>query len=453
MSGLAVLSATEIARRLRAREVTAIEVVRDCLGQIERTDGKLHAWTCLTSDLALAEAESVDASIRAGTPVGRLAGVPLGVKDIFNTKDAPTQMGSPIWKGFTPGNDARTVFNLRQAGVILLGKTETAEFAVHQLRDGVHPHDSTRNPGTSSTGSAIAVASYQVPIAIGTQTAGSIVRPASYCGVYGFKPSFGLVPRTGMLKTTDSLDSIGYFARTVPDLRLVFDVIRVSGLDYPISNAALNDVARQKKPSGRRWRVAVVRPYTWELVHGYARDLFAGALGRWAGTASVDLVEKQLPGSTREAHEVHSTIYDKTLAYYFKEEFQKAQLVSPIFREIIEHGQTISLDQYKVALAKQLGMMSDIDKWFGDVDAVVTLSVAGEAPLREETERQDSCLIWTLLGLPAVSVPALAGPSGLPIGIQVVARRYNDPLLLELLQHLADSGLAPQAPFPAPRLG
>jgi Asp-tRNA(Asn)/Glu-tRNA(Gln) amidotransferase A subunit family amidase len=447
---LVQLTASELRRHLRSGEVSAVEVLRATFDWIDRLEPKLHAWVHLARERALAEAAAVDAAADHDNPRRPLAGVPLGVKDIFNTQDLPTEMGSPIWTGFTPGNDARVVFNLRQAGAIVIGKTVTAEFAVHYLRETIHPLDATRNPGTSSTGSAVAVATWQVPLALGTQTAGSIVRPASYCGVYGFKPSFGLIPRTGMLKTTDSLDTVGYLARSVEDLRLMFEVVRVRGADYPLSDAALSDARRQQKSPDRRWRVALVKPHTWELTHGYARSALEAELARWQASGLVDVVEKTLPPSTREAHDIHSIIYDKTLAYYFKEEFKKAQLISPIFKEIIEHGQQTTLDEYLGALERQKRLMRDFDAWFGDVDAAVTLSVAGEAPLRDEAERRDSALLFTLAGLPVVSMPALVGPSHLPIGAQVVARRYNDYLLLGLLGELAHAGLAPIAPHPTP---
>jgi Asp-tRNA(Asn)/Glu-tRNA(Gln) amidotransferase A subunit family amidase len=439
-------SARQLRADIGAGRRSAVEVVEDCLAHIQSSDVALHAWVHVAAAGALAEAAAVDAARVRGETLGPLAGVPFGIKDIFNTRDMPTEMGSPIWKGFTPGNDARVVFYARQAGAVAMGKTATAEFAVHQLGKTMHPLDAGRNPGTSSTGSAVAVASGQVPIALGTQTAGSIVRPASYCGVYGYKPSFGLVPRTGMLKTTDSLDSVGFFARAVEDLRLVFDVLRVSGRDFPLSDAALNDKMRQSKPGGRSWRVLVARPHTWDQTQGYARALFDRQLARW-NEQGITLVEHQLPSETTSAHEIHAIIYEKTLAYYFTEEAKKAQLISPVLNAMIARGSQVSLDQYKQALARQNALMARMDAFFGelDVDALVTLSVAGEAPLRDEAEPADSCLLWTLCGLPAANVPAMMGPRGLPIGIQVVARRYNDYRLLGLLEHLADRGLAPLA--------
>ena len=384
--------------------------------------------------------------------MGALAGVPIGVKDIFNTANMPTQMGSPLWQGFTPGNDARVVHYLRSAGAVILGKTATAEFAVHAIGDTVNPHAPARTPGTSSTGSAVAVAAGHVPVALGTQTAGSIVRPSSYCGVYGYKPSFGLLPRTGMLKTTDSLDTVGFIAKAAADLRVVFDVLRVRGRNHPISEAALSDMTRQARPHDRPWRLGLARTHTWRLTDPQARRLLEAELARWAASIRVDLVDLSLPPSVEDAHEIHATIYDKTVAYYFAEEYKQHKFVSGVLANMIEHGRTISLDEYKKALARQTGLAAAVDAALCDVDALVTLSVAGEPPLRDAAEPEDSCLVWTVCGLPAISIPALVGPSGLPIGVQLATRRFNDYRLLELVDQLDRAGLLPRAPHPHIRI-
>ena len=449
MSDLTELSATALAAGIKAGALSAVDVVQAHLRKIEAQNATLHSWVCVASDLALNEAKAVDeARANGAPPLRKLSGVPFAVKDIINTKDLPTQMGSPIWKGFTPGNDARVVFDLRQQGAVMLGKTVTAEFAVHQLGDTVNPHDASRNPGTSSSGSAVAVATGQAPIALATQTAGSIVRPASYCGIYGFKPSFGLLPRTAMLKTTDSLDTVGFMARGAEDLRLVFDVVRVKGENFPISHAALSDESRQTKPAGRPWRVLVARPHTWHNVQPEARALFEAELQRWAKESDIRLEEAQLPESTRQAHEIHARIYERTLAYYFAEEAKKHQLISPVLNGMIERGRETTLDQYTQALAQQAAVAGELDAFLTSYDAVVTLSTSGEAPLRDGAELPDSCLLWTLAGVPALNVPALRSAKGLPIGIQLVARRYNDYLLLRFLDTLVERGLAPRGPMP-----
>lgn len=445
------LSASEIVRGLTERDFSAVEVLRDCLNQIERHDGSVKAWVHLDPELSLSHAERVDGKLATGAPLGPLAGVPIGIKDIFNTIDMPTQMGSDIWKGFTPGNDARVVHYLRMADAVIAGKTVTAEFAVHAPGPTHNPHRAGYMPGTSSSGSAAAVAAYMVPCAVGTQTAGSILRPASYCGVYGFKPSFGLLPRTGTLKTTDSLDTVGMFARTVDDLRTLFDVMRVSGQDHPISHAVLNDPGRQSK-GNRPWRVGFVTGPKWDQAELYARQAiqeFAQRLGQLPG---VQLTEVRLPDEFHRAHDIHATIYNRTLAYYFKEEFKKQTLVSQVIYDIINAGNRLTLDDYRQALEQQNALARTLDTLFAEqYDILLNLSTGGEALLGlESVDRPDSCLVWTLCGVPAINLPVFQGPSGLPFGAQILARRYNDYLLLDFVEWLRAERLVQDGTFPTP---
>ena len=188
----------------RDGSLTPTDVAERCIAAVDKHESSVHAWECFDRQKLVCQAEQSTARIRDGNEPRPLEGLPVGVKDIFNTADFPTQMGSPLWQGFTPGNDARVLYDMKRLGAIVPGKTVTAEFAVHSLGKTLNPHAGNRTPGTSSSGSAVAVATGMVSVALGTQTAGSIIRPASFCGVWGCKPSFGLVPRTGTLKTTDS---------------------------------------------------------------------------------------------------------------------------------------------------------------------------------------------------------------------------------------------------------
>ena len=350
-------------------------------------------------------------------------------------------MGSPIWKGFTPGNDARVVSKLKLQDGIILGKTVTAEFAVHYNDITTNPHHPEFSPGTSSSGSAAAVAASMAPIALGTQTAGSAIRPASYCGIFGFKPSFGLVPRTGTLKTTDSLDTISFLCRGADDLDLVFDIARVHGQDYPISNQLLNDESRQR-PKGERWKIALVRGPKWGCAEEYARMSLLDFARRLSGEKEIIVEEVDLDDEFTKAHEIHQTIYDKALAYYFKEEFKQKSLVSEMMYEIIERGNRLTLADYLDGLERQNRLAKKLDGIFEDYDIILTLATGGEAPRGlTSPDRPDNCLIWTLCGVPAINLPVFKGPNRLPFGAQVVVRRYNDILLLEIGQEASGTGL------------
>ena len=431
--------------------LTPVDVAQQCIAAVETYETSVHAWECFDKKRFSVEAEQLTKRLRGGEQARALEALPVGVKDIFNTADFPTQMGSSLWKEFTPGNDARVLYDIKRLGAVIPGKTVTAEFAVHSLGKTLNPHAADRTPGTSSSGSAVAVATGMVPVAIGTQTAGSIIRPASFCGVWGCKPSFGLVPRTGMLKTTDSLDSVGFFVNHAADLLPVLDAIRVHGRNFPLSDAALTDEARQAPPRTRPWRVAVVKPYVWAHVPGYANTAFDNWCAKLSANSRFEVIDASLPAEMTEAHKVHETIYNKSLAYYFKEEFKRAELISPVMNRLISAGQTINFLQYEAALDEQVRLSRLMDKFFmgnSDVpsshlgyDVMLTLSTAAEAPLRGIEESPDSALIWTLTHLPAVSAPVFSSPDGLPFGLQLLGRRYNDPLLFRFIAELEQLNL------------
>lgn len=441
---------SDILEGYRSRRFTPTQVAEWCIEAYEAMEPRCHAWECFDPGKLLASAGEAGCRLQDGQMPRALEGIPVGVKDIFNTANFPTQMGSPLWHGFTPGNDARVVYDLTRCGALIPGKTVTAEFAVHALGKTLNPHGPDINPGTSSSGSAAAVAAGMVPVALGTQTAGSIVRPASFCGVWGCKPSFGLVPRTGMLKTTDSLDCVGFFVAHASDLQQVFDAIRVHGRDYPISHAALSDRRRQAPPQDRPWRVALVRPEpVWNHAADYARRALDGWCGKLGRDGRFEVTEAVLPPLMNEAHDVHATIYNRALAYYFQEEFKRAELISPVMNELIMAGQGVSNAQYEAALARQVLLAREMDAFLGEFDVMLTLSTAGGAPPRAQVELPDSALMWSLTHLCSISAPAFVSPAGTPFGLQLVARRYNDPLLFRFVEEVVGQGLLPSGCNPA----
>ncbi len=431
----------EIIQKYVRKELSPKEVAIATLQNIAEYDPQYFAWMSVV-DEGWPERVQTEAETFGINPNHLLEYIPVGVKDIYNTRDFPTQMGSPLWKGFTPGNDARAVYHLKRHGATVAGKTVTAEFAVHALDKTLNPYDITKTPGTSSSGSAVAVSLGMVPLTTGSQTAGSIVRPASFCGIYGMKPSFGLIPRTGTLKTTDSLDTLGFFTLHAQDMRRGFDALRVYGENYPISHTALNDSVRQQKPAKKPWRVALVKTHTWEYAPQYARDsLFSFA--EKLKEAGMSVIEADLPSVTGSAHEIHTTIYNKSLSYYFDKEHKHAEFVSPIMNELIASGTAIDKKAFAQALAEQTECIYTMDGFFKNFDIILSLSTAGEAPPREITELPDPALMWTLTHLPVVSAPVFTSPNGLPFGLQIVARKYNDYLLLGFIESLLAISLIP----------
>lgn len=440
------LTATEFLAALGRREISVLDYVRACADRIAQLEPDLAAWVWYDRARFEEQAVQLDRQLASGDAAaplpGMLFGVPVGVKDVFNTHDMPTEMGSPIYAGYKPGNDARVVSNLRRAQAIMAGKTVTAEFAVHHPGPTRNPYDAARTPGTSSSGSAVAVATSMVPVALATQTAGSIIRPASYCGVFGFKPSFGLVARTGVLKTTDTLDTIGWLARSVDDLALMLETARVRGHNYPVSEAGLADRVAHA-PKDRPWRVGLVEAPVDRYQDPAVRDGLR-ALGRRLEGHGATVLPFPLPAPLTRAHDVHQVIYDCVLAYYFKPEWAaKRQVFSDRLGEMIERGLNIPLERYQAALAEQVAMARVFDEAVQSVDVLLAASTAGEAPVGlDAIDPPDTCLIWTLCGAPSLSLPLLTGSTGLPVGVQAVARRFGDYPLLDFARflHRRESG-------------
>jgi Asp-tRNA(Asn)/Glu-tRNA(Gln) amidotransferase A subunit family amidase len=422
---------TEGTKAVRDGTLKPSEWASQCVEVIERLNGSLKAWSYFDADAVMSAAKAMDKTDWAKEkPFPMLAGAPLGVKDIFNTVDHPNSMGSPTRAGYWPGNDARVVTQAKFTGAQILGKTTTAEFAVHTPPDTINPWHEGYIAGTSSTGTAVAVATGMVPAALGTQSAGSIARPASYNGVVGFKPSFGVIPRTGVLKTCDTLDTIGWMTRSVADANLLLQALRVRSINYPMVERGFASSA--KRFAGKtKWRVAMAKAPGHENVTEDSRrkvEEFALQLGN---RPDVEIVELDLTQQLGTAHATHETIYDRSLAYYFQRELSQHKFISPIFQEIVERAKSTTPEMYFRALEEQEKLTRTVDSLMHETDILILPSTAGEAVGVDQLEPRDSSLIWTLTGTPAISLPLLKGPNGLPVGVTFVAAKYADDQLLD----------------------
>lgn len=439
INSAAELTASQYLNLLQKKQISALEYVSACLDRIEALNGELYAFEHFNRERSESKATEIDQALASGADLGTMPGVPSGVKDIINVYDFPCARGTPILKDYMPGNDARVVDSFRRHGSIIVGKTVTAEFAVHHPGPTMNPYDDRRTPGTSSSGSAVAVATRMVPVSLATQTAGSIVRPASYCGVYGFKPSFGLIPRTGVLKTTDTLDTVGLMSRSVADLRLCFEASRVRGHNYPVSEKALNDPARNAL-GGRPWRVGIVEGPKTDQENPFLQKKLS-LLIDGLRQAGMTVVPFRLPAEFNEAHDVHQRIYCKALSYYFKEEWNwKQESFSATMREMMQAGSALSAEQYHRDTERQamLGRLLETTM-AGTVDVLIGLSTADEAPHGlDAQDLPDHNLIWTMCGNPVLSLPHLTGANGLPVGVKIVARKYADHLLLDFADAFED---------------
>ncbi len=439
-------SIAEIQQKIKKEELTFTQLENECI-ELSQKYEKYKMWKSFSpiqlhdSYAEQKRANSVVKTIRGGESV---YGIPFGVKDIINTIDYPTQMGSVIWEGFEAGNDARIIHNIKYNGGVIAGKTVTAEFAVHALNETLNPYDVSKTPGTSSSGSAVAVALGVVPVALATQTAASIMRPASFCGVYGFKPSFGLVPRTGVLKTTDSLDTIGFMTSHVKNIRDIFEIITVKGPDYPFVYEAQKNCDRRTH-GDRKWKIAFIKTYTWEEAEAYVKDSIQDFVEKLQQDNNIIIEELNVDHIIGQAHNIHSIIYDKSLSYYFEKEHHDREHVSDIMNQLIEHGETIESGIFFDALSEQEIMCGKMDLLMQNYDAIISMSTSSVAPDRGDIEVDDPSLIWNLCHLASVNIPEFyENETGLPFGIQISVRRFNDYLLLELLDYLADNGFIPQ---------
>jgi Asp-tRNA(Asn)/Glu-tRNA(Gln) amidotransferase A subunit family amidase len=441
-------SAVSLAAELAAGKVTALEVTEACLARIAADEPRILAFVHLDPDHARGQAQAADERRRAGKTLGALHGVPVAVKDIVDTADYPTEQGSVIHVGRRPLQDAAIVARLRAAGAVVLGKTVTTEFACFTPGKTRNPHDPGRTPGGSSSGSAAAVAAGMTPLAIGSQTNGSVIRPASFCGVYGYKPTYGLIPRTGVLTTSATLDHVGVFARSVEDTALLAEALIGFDPGDPATRSlpppALRRVATAAPPV--QPRLAFVRGPTWDEAEPTTREAFA----ELAETLGDQLTDVALPEPFAAAVSVHRTIWTSELAFHLAAEYGRGRdRLSERLRELIEAGRATPAPDYQRALATRRSLQAALDPLFHEFDAVVTPAAPGEAPEGlAATGSPAFCTLWSLTGSPAVSLPILQGPAALPLGVQLVGAMNDDARLLRTARWLVATVTAAVAAEP-----
>jgi Asp-tRNA(Asn)/Glu-tRNA(Gln) amidotransferase A subunit family amidase len=417
-SGMAEISqatATQLAERLRSRELSALEVVDACLHRIDDRDADIRAWTVVDAEGARAQARVLD----SGPIRGPLHGVPIAVKDIIATAALPTQYGSAIYAGHQPDRDAACVSAALAAGAIVLGKTATTEFAFLSPTTTVNPRNPAHTPGGSSSGSAAAIADDMVPLAFGTQTAGSVIRPASYCGIVGYKPTYGTIDRAGVKLIAESLDTVGVFARTVADASLFTGSITGNReLLRPLT--AIGDL-----------HIGFCRTHDWNEVDSATASIIESAVERLtAGGALLSPIE--LPAEFAQLQQAHATIQGFEAARNLKLELEEHRSsLSALLLAMLDHGAAVSKAQYddsKQLVSECRGSLPEV---FGACHVLVTASATGEAPRGlGSTGNPVMNRIWTALHTPCITVPAADGPNGLPVGLQIIGRPGDDARML-----------------------
>jgi Asp-tRNA(Asn)/Glu-tRNA(Gln) amidotransferase A subunit family amidase len=410
------LGAVTLSRLIEDGRLLPEAVVESCLDRITRREGVVRAWSHLAGEAALRAARDLADAPRGGL----LRGIPFGAKDIFDTADMPTTYGSPIYTGCRPTFDASAVALPRAAGAILIGKTVSTEFANRHPGPTTNPHDPAFSPGGSSSGSAAAVADFMVPLAIGTQTGGSVIRPAAYCGVVGFKPSFGLFPPAGMHANTEVLDTVGIMARSVEDIAL----FRAAMMAIPYAPPALPETPP---------RLGLCRTPYWDDAQPDGQAALEAAAARLAA-AGASVVETELPAGKADLDEMRATFSAfEGRRNHAPELARHAPLLSARLRgDKIEAGERIALAEFHAAWRNAERARRAAADWAAEFDALLTLPAPGEAPRGlADTGSAIFNSLWTLLYMPCLTLPAGTGPHGLPVGIQLVGRRFADARLLD----------------------
>ena len=409
-------SATEIVQSIAAGNTTAEAVTAACLDRIEEREGTVKAWAFIDPDHALAQARALD---KADTK-GPLHGLPIGIKDVLDTADMPTEMGSPIYAGHRPVQDAAAVAMLRAAGAVILGKTVTCEFAGMHPGATANPHDPARTPGGSSSGSAAAVADFHVHGALGTQTGGSVLRPASFCGIVGYKPTYNIVNRAGLMFAAENLDTIGFMGRGVDDVDVVAAAILNRAPAPPLDKVA-------------GLRIGLCRTQLWDTAQPETVEAIEDSADRLAA-AGAQIIPIDMPSTfgllARLRNHINDFERSRVLAYHWANNREK---ISDGLAAQIENGTSMAYRDYNEAITLAAESRLQLDAVFDEVDVMLTPAVAGEAPEGlNQTGDPRFQGYWTVLHVPTITLPTHKGPNGLPVGIQLVGPRWQDERLLSI---------------------
>ena len=413
------LTATAAARLIADKELSSVELTQACLDRIEERNADVGAFRHLDPEYSLAEAARADGA----APSAPLHGVPFAVKDVIDTQDFPTEYGTPIHRGHRPTADAMCVALMREAGAVLLGKVVSTEYAIYNPAETRHPMNLDHTPGGSSSGTAASVCDRMVPIAFGNQTAGSLIRPAAFCGVYGLKPTYGTTDGAGILPLQLYFDTLGYMARCVEDIQSFYGIV-----------SEQNQTGSW--PLDKRPKIGLCKTFQWEFAESEARSVLTQAAAKFAEQGAV-VEEFNLPDAYADLVAVHRRVLYAGVAKSLDADYRASKdQMSDILVELIEEGQATSDEEYAEAHAYADQCRASANEMFDDFDAIICPSAPGEAPKGFATGNPIFQVTWTLLGVPCLNLPVGSGPNGLPVGIQLIGRRYDDKTILALGQHL-----------------
>jgi len=425
------LTAVEAAKQIKSRDLSPVELVESLLSQYDSLEPSLNAWVYLDRKALLADAQQKQEELEKGVNVGPLHGVPIGLKDIYYTAGIPTTACSKVYEGFVPEYDATTVTLLKNAGAIMMGKTVTTEFACMDPSPTKNPWNPAHTPGGSSSGSAVAVATRMCPAALGSQTVGSVLRPASYNGVVGFKPTFGRVSRYGVIPVSWSLDHVGWMARSVEDAALLMQVMAVADPNEPITVGLPADDFMAGLASPSAPRIGLIRRFFYDNSDEETRKHTDGIVDQLS-RAGATIEEIPLPDSIDTAMEDQRTIMAVEGAAFHQTMYERqSQDYQPKLREMLRQGLATDGQTYSRALERRQQFTAEMQALAGKADVLLTPSTPTPA-LPDITNTGNTMFQgpWTSCGLPVITIPSGLAASGLPFGIQLASAPFSEPKLL-----------------------
>ena len=430
------LKAEELALKIKDSQLTSVEICEKYIERINKFEKDVKAWAHFDKKLLLEKAVEADEYRRSGKPLGPLHGVPVAVKDIVGTLDMPTECGTVIRKGKSYSQNAEIVDLLLAAGAIVMGKTATAELAYLGPPKTTNPHDHSRTPGGSSSGSAAAVASFMAPLSIGSQTGGSIIRPASYCGVVGYKPTYGLISRNGVLKTSEKLDHIGVFGRSVEDVALLSKVlIKKDNFDpATVYYSAENMLMETKKGPLFEPKFIFYKTDYWKNIEKKSREAFEYFIKSFK--KNIEVFDN--PSYFKDIHKYHQIMYETDLANNFGLYYKKyKKKLSKPMQDAIVKGNKHSAKEYAEALDFMKRSYESYEEVFEDYHGVLSPASPGVAPKSlKTTGSAEFNKVWSYLGTPCISLPLLQGDANMPLGVQLTGARYDDHRFLGIANWL-----------------
>jgi len=424
------LSVKQLAEKIKGTQLSSIDLCKAYIDRIKKFEKDIHAWAHFDEKLLLEKAEESDNYRRSGKPLGSLHGIPVALKDIVGTLDMPTECGTVLRKGMSASQDAEIVDLLKSEGAIIMGKTATSELAYFGPAKTKNPHDYSRTPGGSSSGSAAVIAAHMAPLSVGSQTGGSVIRPASYCGVVGYKPSFGLISRNGVLKTSENLDHVGVFGKSVEDVAMLARVlIKKDSYDKATIHYSTDSMLEEcNKGPLYDPKFIFYKTESWKKIDKKSRDAFEFFIKSFKKNIEVF----DTPSYFKDVKKYHQIVHETDMANNFQDYYKKSKnKLSKEMQAAIKRGIEYSAKDYAEARDFMSRSYDSYKEVFEDYHGIISPSSTGVADKGlTSTGSPEFCTVWSFMGTPSISLPLLEGENNLPLGVQLIGDKYDDTRFL-----------------------